>query len=99
MGTGEITCQSRRTTMTTYTVTPSQDLIKPQIAEEKLPGSARAVLVILDDHEPRTFSEISCQVEWAPRTVRNALRRLIEEGFVVRKFNFTDARQVFYMRP
>ena len=85
--------------MTTYTVTPTQDLTKPIIEEEKLPGSARAVLVILEDHAPRTFSEISCQVEWAPRTVRNALRRLIDEGFVVRKFNFTDARQVFYMRP
>ncbi|KAF1078749.1 helix-turn-helix domain-containing protein [Methanogenium sp. MK-MG] len=85
--------------MTTYTVTPSQDLIKPQISEEKLPGSARAVLDILDDHEPRTFSEISDKVAWAPRTVRNALRRLIEEGFVVRKFNFTDARQVYYLRP
>jgi len=85
--------------MTTYTVTPNQDIIKTTISEEKLPGSARAVLDILDDHEPRTFSEISGQVEWAPRTVRNALRRLIEEGFVVRKFNFTDARQVYYMRP
>ncbi|GAB7015079.1 MarR family transcriptional regulator [Methanogenium cariaci] len=85
--------------MTTYTVTPNQDMIKPRIAEEKLPGSARAVMEILEDHEPRTFSEISSQVAWAPRTVRNALRRLIEEGFVVRKFNFTDARQVFYLRP
>ena len=85
--------------MTTYTVTPNQDNIKPQIPEEKLPGSARAVLEILDDNEPKTFSEISGQVEWAPRTVRNALRRLIEEGFVVRKFNFTDARQVYYLRP
>lgn len=85
--------------MTTYTVTPHQEMIEPRIPEEKLPGSARAVLDILDDHEPRTFSEISGQVKWAPRTVRNALRRLIEEGFVVRKFNFSDARQVYYMRP
>ncbi|NLO77175.1 MAG: winged helix-turn-helix transcriptional regulator [Methanomicrobiales archaeon] len=85
--------------MTTYTVAPGQVDIKPLISEEKLPGSARAVLDILESREPKTFSEIASKVEWAPRTVRNALRRLIEEGFVVRKFNFTDARQVYYLRP
>jgi len=66
--------------------------------DAKLPSSAKSVLDILEDHEPRTFSDISDRVNWAPRTVRNALRRLIEEGLVVRKFNFRDARQVFYMR-
>ncbi|WOF16242.1 winged helix-turn-helix transcriptional regulator [Methanoplanus sp. FWC-SCC4] len=64
----------------------------------RLPPSARAVLELLEDGKPRTFKDMTNEAEIAPRTIRYALKRLKENGMIIEKFNFRDARQVLYQK-
>ena len=68
------------------------------VNKHTLPPSAIAVLSVLEDGSPKTFKDMTEQVSIAPRTVRYALKRLKENGLVIEKFNFRDARQVLYMK-
>jgi DNA-binding transcriptional ArsR family regulator len=43
-----------------------------------------------------THKDIVAGTGLAPRTVRYALKRLKEQGLILEKFNFRDARQVNY---
>ena len=61
-----------------------------------LPPSAVAVYNLLKDGQPRTFKEISKTAEIAPRTIRYALKKLKDNGLIIEKFNFHDARQIIY---
>ncbi len=63
-----------------------------------LPPSARTLMRLLDDGRPRTFKDMTNEAEIAPRTIRYALKRLKEEGLIIEKFNFRDARQVLYQK-
>ena len=62
----------------------------------RLPPSSRRVLILLEDGKPRTFKEVTEEVDIAPRTIRYAIKRLKESGLIIEKFNFKDARQVLY---
>ena len=64
----------------------------------RLPPSARTVLNLLEDGEPRTFKDMTEEAEIAPRTIRYALKRLKENGYIIEIFNFRDARQVLYQK-
>ena len=66
------------------------------ISIECLPSSAKAVFSLLLDGKPRTLNEMVGNVSFSPRTIRNALNRLRENGLIVAKFNFRDARKPLY---
>ena len=62
----------------------------------RLPASSRRVLLLLEDGKPRTFKEVTEEIDIAPRTIRYAIKKLKDSGLIIEKFNFKDARQVLY---
>lgn len=66
------------------------------ITVDCLPSSAKAVFSLLRDGKPRTLNEMVENVSFSPRTIRNALNRLRDNGLIVAKFNFKDARKPLY---
>lgn len=61
-----------------------------------LPPSSRKILLLLEDGSALTHKELVRLSSLAPRTVRYALKRLKDNGMIVEKFNFRDARQILY---
>ncbi len=61
-----------------------------------LPPSSRKILLLLEDGRSLTHKELVRLSSLAPRTVRYALKRLKDNGMIVEKFNFRDARQILY---
>ena len=61
-----------------------------------MPKSCTSVLMQLEKTGVQTHKDLVLSTGLAPRTVRYALRRLKEEGLVIEKFNFRDARQSMY---
>ncbi|MDR3101903.1 MAG: winged helix-turn-helix domain-containing protein [Methanocalculaceae archaeon] len=61
-----------------------------------MPQSCITILRLLESTGSQTHKDIIAGTGLAPRTVRYALKRLKENGFVVKKFNFHDARQTIY---
>ncbi|WFN34843.1 helix-turn-helix domain-containing protein [Methanogenium sp. S4BF] len=62
----------------------------------RLPPSSQRVLTLLKDGSPRTFKQVTEEIDISPRTVRYAIKKLKESGLIIEKFNFRDARQVLY---
>lgn len=62
----------------------------------RLPPSSQRVLSLLEDGQPRTFKQVTQEIEISPRTVRYAIKKLKENNLIIEKFNFRDARQVLY---
>lgn len=62
----------------------------------RLPPSSQRVLTLLEDGQPRTFKQVTQEIEISPRTVRYAIKKLKENNLIIEKFNFRDARQVLY---
>lgn len=62
----------------------------------RLPPSSKRVLTLLKDGSPRTFKQVTEEIDISPRTVRYAIKKLKEGGLIIEKFNFRDARQVLY---
>lgn len=62
----------------------------------RLPPSSQRVLTLLKDGQPRTFKQVTQEIEISPRTVRYAIKKLKENELIIEKFNFRDARQVLY---
>lgn len=61
-----------------------------------LPPSSQKVLNLLQQGGSMTHKDIVKESNLAPRTVRYALKRLKEQGLILEKFNFRDARQIIY---
>lgn len=61
-----------------------------------MPQSCISILHLLERTGSQTHKDIVAGTGLAPRTVRYALKRLKENGFIIEKFNFRDARQVNY---
>ncbi len=66
------------------------------MTKEEMPKSCETVLSKLEVNGAQTPKDLIQATGLAPRTVRFALRRLKEEGLIVEKFNFRDARQSLY---
>ena len=66
--------------------------MQPQL----LPPSSQKVLLLLEQGGSMTHKDIVQESSLAPRTVRYALKRLKEQGLILEKFNFRDARQIIY---
>ncbi len=64
--------------------------------EVNLPPSSQKILVLLEDGSALTHKELVRLSNLAPRTVRYALKKLKDNGMIIEKFNFRDARQILY---
>ncbi|RXE56772.1 MarR family transcriptional regulator [Methanoculleus taiwanensis] len=64
--------------------------------EVNLPPSSQKILVLLEDGGALTHKELVRLSNLAPRTVRYALKKLKDNGMIIEKFNFRDARQILY---
>ena len=62
-----------------------------------LPPSAVTILGLLASRGPLTHKALVAVAPIPPRTVRFALQRLRDEGRVVERHNFRDARQSYYL--
>lgn len=62
-----------------------------------MPKSCLTIFQLLERTGSQTHKDIVLSTGLAPRTVRYALRRLKENGLIIEKFNFRDARQAIYM--
>lgn len=61
-----------------------------------MPQSCITILHLLESAGSQTHKDIVAGTGLAPRTVRYALKRLKENGLIIEKFNFRDARQAIY---
>jgi DNA-binding MarR family transcriptional regulator len=69
---------------------------KPVIEEKKIPPSARVVYDLLKKSGPLTAKDILRRCNLAPRTVRYALKKLIDARMIKRLPNLNDMRQNVY---
>jgi DNA-binding MarR family transcriptional regulator len=64
-----------------------------------LPQSQKIVLEILGTGGEMTHKEISAKMNYSPRTVRYALKKLREKKLLIKKMNLQDMRQIIYQYP
>jgi DNA-binding MarR family transcriptional regulator len=62
----------------------------------QFPPSAKLVIKVLEHHEKLSQQELQARTYLPSRTVRYALQRLQEEGFIDAEVNIRDARQRLY---
>lgn len=62
----------------------------------QFPPSAKLVIKVLEHHEKLSQQELHAKTYLPSRTVRYALQRLQEEGFIDAEVNIRDARQRLY---
>ena len=80
-------------------VTQKTELVSTQnveIPEIKLSPSIKEVYYILKANGPQTPKEILAQTSYAPRTLRYALKKLLELHLIKKTPNFEDLRQNYY---
>jgi len=64
--------------------------------ERKIPPSARVVYDLLKSNGPLTAKDILRECNLAPRTVRYALKKLLDAKMIKRLPNLNDMRQNVY---
>jgi DNA-binding MarR family transcriptional regulator len=69
---------------------------RPITEERKIPPSARVVYDLLKSNGPLTAKDILRQCKLAPRTVRYALKKLLDAKMIKRLPNLNDMRQNVY---
>jgi DNA-binding MarR family transcriptional regulator len=70
---------------------------KPIVEEKKrIPPSAKVVYDLLQKNGPLTAKDILRQCNLAPRTVRYALKKLLDARMIKRLPNLSDMRQNVY---
>jgi len=62
----------------------------------RLPPSSKLVWKVLSTGHDLTQKEIINATLLPPRTTRYAISRLREEGLLIERFSFKDARQIIY---
>jgi hypothetical protein len=63
---------------------------------KQLSPSSKTVLTVICTEGALTHKEIVKRVDFAPRTVRLALKRLKEHELIIEKANLHDMRQIIY---
>ena len=58
--------------------------------------SSHKLMTILETKSPLTQKQLLKEADLPARTVRYALSRLIELGFIIRRNNLSDMRSVYY---
>lgn len=74
-------------------VVSSEQMETPLI---KLSPSIKQIYYILKEQGPQTPKEISAKTSYAPRTLRYALKKLLELNLIKKTPNFEDLRQNYY---
>jgi DNA-binding MarR family transcriptional regulator len=69
---------------------------RPITEERKIPPSARVVYDLLKSNGPLTAKDILRECNLAPRTVRYALKKLLDAKMIKRLPNLNDMRQNVY---
>ncbi|MFX1518612.1 MAG: winged helix-turn-helix domain-containing protein [Promethearchaeota archaeon] len=69
---------------------------RPITEEKKIPPSAKVVYDLLRKNGPLTAKDILRQCDLAPRTVRYALKKLLDARMIKRLPNLNDMRQNVY---
>ncbi len=69
---------------------------RPIPVEKKIPPSAKVVYDLLEQNGPLTAKDILRQCNLAPRTVRYALKKLLDARMIRRLPNLSDMRQNVY---
>ena len=69
---------------------------RPITEEKKIPPSAKVVYELLKKKGPLTAKDILRQCNLAPRTVRYALKKLLDARMIQRLPNLSDMRQNVY---
>jgi len=62
----------------------------------KLSPSIQEIYYILKEKGPQTPKQISAKTSYAPRTLRYALKKLLELNLIKKSPNFEDLRQNYY---
>lgn len=62
----------------------------------RLPESAQRVFEAIRDQGPMTNNEIHDATEMAPRTIRYAIKRLKDEGFLDSRCSLKDCRTCYF---
>jgi DNA-binding transcriptional ArsR family regulator len=62
----------------------------------RLPESAQKVFAVIRDHGPVTNADLQARTEMPPRTIRYAVKRLKDEGFVDSRCSLRDCRTCFF---
>jgi len=62
----------------------------------QFPPSAKLVIKVLEHHEKLSQQELHAKTYLPSRTVRYAIQRLQQEGFIDAEVNVRDARQRLY---
>ena len=70
---------------------------KSIIEEKKIPPSAKIVFNLLRKNSPLTAKTILKESQLAPRTVRYALRKLLDANMIQKVPNLDDMRQNLYV--
>ncbi len=73
-----------------------QTLEEATSVPEGLPPSAQTIYTILSAEGPLTHKDLVEVSEMPPRTVRYAVARLKEEGYLGQRCNLMDCRQCFF---
>jgi DNA-binding MarR family transcriptional regulator len=76
--------------------TDASSEFKPIAEERKIPPSAKVVYDLLKKNGPLTAKDILRQCNLAPRTVRYALKKLLDARMIKRLPNLNDMRQNVY---
>ncbi len=58
--------------------------------------SSQKLVTVLENKNPLTQKELIKRADLPARTVRYALKRLIELGIIIRRSNLQDMRSVYY---
>ena len=61
-----------------------------------MPPSAQIVYQIIRTHEPLTSKQLLSETRYSIRTIRYALRRLMNAELIVQIPDITDTRRCFY---
>jgi DNA-binding Lrp family transcriptional regulator len=62
----------------------------------RLPDSSKKVLKVLDSGYTMTQKDLVKKTSLHPRTVRNAIKKLKEQEFLIEKLKMNDLRQIEY---
>jgi DNA-binding transcriptional ArsR family regulator len=62
----------------------------------RLPESARRVFAVIRDEGPVTHAQLRSATEIPPRTIRYAVKRLRDEGFVDTRCSLRDCRTCYF---
>ncbi|MFW9951484.1 MAG: winged helix-turn-helix transcriptional regulator [Candidatus Thorarchaeota archaeon] len=70
---------------------------KSIIYKKRIPPSAKIVLNLLRKNSPLSANAILKESKLAPRTVRYALKKLLEANIIQKLYNLDDMRKYLYV--